>query len=159
MSDARVSITLRRACEADISTFVRLQSDAESAYAAAFGAVRGVEENAAHWADMLRNAELETWTILAADKAVGYLGMFQRGADREITYWIDRAAWGRGIAATALKSFVNGVPYRPLIARVAADNARSVRVLEKCGFCHVNTERSFAEHRGAEIDEFVYRLD
>lgn len=44
---------------------------------------------------------------------------------------------------------------RPIFARVAVDNTRSVRVLEKCGFCHVNTKRSFAEHRGVEIDEFV----
>src|SRR5262245_29265360 len=66
MSDARDSITLRRACEADIPTFVRLQSDAEAAYSAAFGAVRSAEDNAAHWADLLRNAETEVLTILAA---------------------------------------------------------------------------------------------
>ena len=159
MNEAISSITVRRACEADISTFVRLQSDAESAYAAAFGAVRSAEEKAAHWAALLRDAETGVWTILAADKPVGYLGMFHRGADREITYWVERAVWGRGIAATAVSSFVGSVPFRPLFARVAADNVRSVRVLEKCGFRHVSTERGFAEHRGVEIDEFVYRLD
>jgi RimJ/RimL family protein N-acetyltransferase len=159
MSDARPSIALRRACEADISTFVRLQSDAESAYSAAFGAIRSAEDNAARWADMLRDPELEIWTILAEDQPVGYVGMFQRGADREITYWVDRAAWGRGIATAALRSFVSGVAFRPLFVRVAADNVRSVRVLEKCGFCHALTEISFAEQRGVEIDEFVYRLD
>lgn len=159
MSDPLPSVTLRHACEADIPTFVRLQSDRESAYAAAFGAVRSAEEMTAHWADLLHNPELEAWTILDADKPVGFLGMFHWETNREITYWVDRAYWGRGIAGTALKAFLSGVPFRPVFARVAADNARSVRVLEKCGFCQVNTERGFAEHRGIEIDEFVYRLD
>lgn len=159
MTDASPSITLRRACEADIPTFVRLQSDRESAYAAAFGAVRTAEERAAHWANLLHDPELEAWTILDADKPVGFLGMFPWESSREITYWVHRADWGRGIAETALKLFLSGVPFRPIFARVAADNARSIRVLEKCGFRQVNTQRGFAEHRGMEIDEFVYRLD
>jgi RimJ/RimL family protein N-acetyltransferase len=98
-------------------------------------------------------------TILVGDEPVGYIGIFWQGADREITYWVDRSVWGRGIASAALASFITAVPFRPLFARVAADNTRSVRVLEKCGFRHVNTECSFAEQRGTEIDEFVYRLD
>jgi RimJ/RimL family protein N-acetyltransferase len=159
MRDAQPAITLRRARETDIPTFVRLQTDAQAAYAAAFGAVRSEHDIAAHWAKVLRDSENETWVILAADEPVGFIGMFRRGADREITYWMDRALWGRGIAATAVSAFVGGVPFRPIFARVAADNVRSVRVLEKCGFSHVNTERGFAEQRGVEIDEFVYRLD
>jgi RimJ/RimL family protein N-acetyltransferase len=44
-------------------------------------------------------------------------------------------------------------------ARVAADNTGSIAVLEKLGFRRVGTERSFANARDAEIDEFTYRLD
>jgi RimJ/RimL family protein N-acetyltransferase len=50
-------------------------------------------------------------------------------------------------------------PSRPLHARVAYDNVASHRVLEKCGFRVVATERSFAQARTAEIEEFVLRLE
>ncbi|MGY3201486.1 GNAT family N-acetyltransferase [Streptomyces sp. TE5632] len=45
------------------------------------------------------------------------------------------------------------------VARAAADNTGSVRVLEKCGFEVVGEDRGFANARGAEIDELVLRLD
>jgi RimJ/RimL family protein N-acetyltransferase len=44
-------------------------------------------------------------------------------------------------------------------ARVAADNLASRRVLEKCGFRVIATDRGLAEARGAEIEELVLRLD
>jgi hypothetical protein len=48
---------------------------------------------------------------------------------------------------------------RPLHARVASDNVASRRVLEKCGFRVIATERNVAEARSAEIEELVLRLD
>jgi RimJ/RimL family protein N-acetyltransferase len=41
---------------------------------------------------------------------------------------------------------------------VAADNAGSIRVLEKCGFTLVGKDRGYAHARGEEIDEWVMRL-
>jgi RimJ/RimL family protein N-acetyltransferase len=153
------AVSLRRACEADIPEFVRFQSDPQSAHAAAFGAVNSSDVNTALWAQRLLDPEIETCTILSADQVVGYVGLYGRGADREITYWVDRAVWGRGIASAALRSFISAATFRPLVARVAADNVRSVRVLQKCGFRQVNTMSSFAEHRGAAIEEHIYQLD
>jgi [ribosomal protein S5]-alanine N-acetyltransferase len=49
--------------------------------------------------------------------------------------------------------------WRPLHARVAYDNVASQRVLEKCGFRVVATERGFAEARSGEIEEFALRLE
>jgi RimJ/RimL family protein N-acetyltransferase len=49
-------------------------------------------------------------------------------------------------------------PTRPLRARVASDNVASRRVLEKCGFRVIATDRGFAEARAAEIEELVLRL-
>jgi RimJ/RimL family protein N-acetyltransferase len=48
---------------------------------------------------------------------------------------------------------------RPLHARVNYDNVASRRVLEKCGFRVIATERGFTEARPAEIEEFVLRLE
>jgi RimJ/RimL family protein N-acetyltransferase len=50
-------------------------------------------------------------------------------------------------------------PSRPLHARVVSDNVASRRVLEKCGFRVIATERNVAEARSAEIEELVLRLD
>jgi RimJ/RimL family protein N-acetyltransferase len=50
-------------------------------------------------------------------------------------------------------------PSRPVHARVAYDNVASRRVLEKCGFRVISTERGFAEARAAEIEELVLRRE
>jgi RimJ/RimL family protein N-acetyltransferase len=42
---------------------------------------------------------------------------------------------------------------------VVHDNLASRRVLEKCGFRVIATERSFAEARSAEVEEVVLRLE
>jgi RimJ/RimL family protein N-acetyltransferase len=44
-------------------------------------------------------------------------------------------------------------------ARVAADNAASSRVLEKCGVVHLGTNRDFANARGQEIEEVLLRFN
>ncbi len=77
---------------------------------------------------------------------------------REVTYWIDRAAWGQHIASRALAQLLDVVPDRPLRARAASDNAASLRVLEKAGFEVVGTETSYASARGIEIEETILRL-
>jgi RimJ/RimL family protein N-acetyltransferase len=48
---------------------------------------------------------------------------------------------------------------RPMHAHAAADNAGSIRVLEKCGFRITGHDRGFALARDAEIDEVALRLD
>jgi len=46
-----------------------------------------------------------------------------------------------------------------LYARAASDNAGSLRVLQKCGFKAVGTEKSFAAGRNEDIEETILRLD
>ena len=72
---------------------------------------------------------------------------------------IDRAAWGKGIATQALALLLELVSVRPLYARAASDNAGSLRVLQKCGFKAIGTEKSFAAGRNEDIEETVLRLD
>ena len=84
---------------------------------------------------------------------------FVADGQTEITYWIDRAAWGRGIATQALALLLELVPVRPLHARVASDNVGSMRVLRKSGFTIIGTEISFAPARQREIEETILRLD
>ena len=81
------------------------------------------------------------------------------GGRREVTYWIGREDWGRGIATRALQEFLQLEATRPLYAPAASDNAASIRVLTKCGFLIVGEGRGFAHGRNEETDEVVLRLD
>jgi RimJ/RimL family protein N-acetyltransferase len=97
--------------------------------------------------------------IVVDGEVAGTIGSWGEPDEREVTYWIGRSYWGRGIATGALNAFLAVDRSRPLRARVASDNVASQRVLEKCGFRVVATERGFAEARSAEIEEFVLRLE
>ena len=78
--------------------------------------------------------------------------------DAEITYWIDRKFWGRGIATKALKELLKMEPARPIFGRVAFDNFGSQKVLEKCGFEKIGSDKGFSTVRGTEIEEYIYKL-
>ena len=97
--------------------------------------------------------------IVVDGDVVGTIGSWGAPDEREVTYWIGRSYWGKGIATAALNELLALDPSRPLHARIAYDNVASRRVLEKCGFRVIATERSFAGARAGEIEEFVLRLD
>ena len=120
---------------------------------------------------MDRHAFERRWSRLRADETVinrvivvegdvaGTIGSWGESGEREVTYWIGRSYWGKGIATDALDAFLRVDRTRPLHARLASDNVASRRVLEKCGFHVIATERGFAEARSAEIEELLLRLD
>ena len=82
----------------------------------------------------------------------GHAAVFGPPPEREVTYVVGRAHWGQGIATAALAELIKLEPARPLHADAAADNAGSIRVLEKCGFIVTGKSRCFARARGEEID-------
>jgi len=77
---------------------------------------------------------------------------------REVTYWLDRAYWGRGLATNALAEFLHRFTLRPLFARAVKDHVASLRVLAKCAFVIVGEDRGFANARGQEVEEFVLEM-
>jgi RimJ/RimL family protein N-acetyltransferase len=79
--------------------------------------------------------------------------------DRQVSYWIDPARWGQGLASRALRAFLAIEPTRPLYGRVAEHNAASAKVLARAGFVEVGSETSVARGVGEEIVEQIYRLD
>ncbi len=154
-------ILLREVVDADLPAFFEHESDPIAVQMAAFTAEDPNDHDAfiAHWAKIRANDAVTIRTILYSDRVVGHIASFNRGPDREVTYWIDRAHWSRGIATRALAEFLKLEQTRPLHARAAKDNVASLRVLEKCGFEMSAQERGFANARGQEIDELVLRLD
>ncbi|WP_327314201.1 GNAT family N-acetyltransferase [Streptomyces sp. NBC_01235] len=155
-----MEIALRRVHDSDLPVFYRQMNDPESLEMAAFTpkdpADRDVFE--AHW-KKIRASSAVLRTILADGDVVGSTAVYGEPGEREVTYWVDRAYWGRGIATAALRALLSEVPERPLFARAAADNAGSLRVLEKCGFRPTAWAAGYANARGGEIEEVVLRLE
>jgi RimJ/RimL family protein N-acetyltransferase len=113
----------------------------------------------AHFVRLRTSPDILLRAVTVDGELVGTVASFAVGADTEITYWLDRAWWGRGIATRAVELLLDLVPVRPITARAASDNAGSLAVLRKVGFRPVGTEVAYSSARGEEIEETVLRLD
>lgn len=153
-------IELRPVAASDLPIFYEFGRDPVACHMAAFTAKDPADRAAfdAHWQRNLANETNTTLTILADGAVAGHIASFLREGDLEVTYWIDRGLWGRGIATGALKAFLDIVTARPIHARAAADNSASLRVLERCGFAICGRDRGFANARGEEIEEVILIL-
>ncbi|MEU5895346.1 MULTISPECIES: GNAT family N-acetyltransferase [Streptomyces] len=155
-----MDVSLREVHDSDLPVFFRQMNDPEATRMAAFTPEDPSDHDAfeAHWAKMRTSADIAVRTVLADGDVVGNAGVYGAPGEREVTYWIDRAYWGRGLATAALRGLLELERDRPLYARAAADNAASIRVLEKCGFRFSAKDRGYAPARGEEIDEVVLVL-
>jgi RimJ/RimL family protein N-acetyltransferase len=154
-------VALRPVDDADLDALFEQMRDPESVWMAAFTSDDPDDRSAfdAHMATV-RSAPGVTMRAVTYDgRLVGSIAAFVLDGDTEVTYWIDRAAWGRGIASRALELLMDLVPTRPLHARAASDNVASLRVLHKAGFEVVGTENSFASARNGRIEETILRKD
>ncbi|MEU5045188.1 GNAT family N-acetyltransferase [Streptomyces griseorubiginosus] len=155
-----MQIALREVHDSDLPVFFRQMNDPEALHMAAFTPKDPGDRDAfdAHW-KRIRASDAVHRTVLADGDVVGSAAVYGEPGEREVTYWIDRAYWGRGIATAALRELIVQVPERPLYARAAADNAGSLRVLHKCGFRVTAEASGYANARGAEIAELVLALE
>jgi RimJ/RimL family protein N-acetyltransferase len=154
------TIALRPVRDSDLDAVFEQMRDPVSVWMAAFTAPDPDDRAAfdAHMAEVRRAPDTTTRAITHDGRLVGTIASFVLEGDTEITYWMDRSVWGRGLAGRALAQFLQEVAVRPLHARVASDNRGSLRVLEKNGFVVVGTEVSYAPARGTEIEETILRL-
>ena len=153
-------IKLRQSENSDLAFFFKFQLDKEAIYLAAF-TPKDPTNKAAYlekYTKHLNDPTINMQTILVDETIAGSIAKFMMEGDTEITYWIDRNFWGKGIATTALKNFLTIENTRPIFGRVAFDNVGSQKVLEKCGFIKIGTDKGFANARQTEIEEFIYRL-
>jgi RimJ/RimL family protein N-acetyltransferase len=146
--------------EEDLDVLFDIQDDEVAQHMAAFTTPDGERDSyLAKWRKIVANDEITKKVIVLEGKVVGSVGAFVVDGNTEVTYWIRRDLWGRGLATEALAELLSVVTTRPLWARAAADNVGSARVLARNGFMLVGEETSYAEARGAEIKEYIYRLD
>ena len=154
-------LVLRNVAEDDLPFFFDFQIDPDANYMAAFTAKDPTNREAftAHWHKILADPTTQNRTIVCDEQVVGSIASYEDAGHPEVTYWIGRAHWGKGIATRALTAFLAQVDTRrPIYARVAKDNLGSRRVLEKCGFQVVDEMKGFANARGEEIEELLLEL-
>ena len=155
-----INITLAEVKKDDLNAFFQFQLDKEASYLAAFTAKDTNDETAyiERYSRYLTDPSIHMRTIMADGEIAGSISKYVMEEEAEITYWIDRKFWGKGIATAALSAFLQIEQSRPIYGRVAFDNFGSQRVLEKCGFVKIGTDKGFANARQTEIEEYIYNL-
>ena len=155
-------LLLRDVLSDDLPIFFEQQLNQEANYMAAFTAKDPTDQEAfmAHWQRILADKTVILQTILFNGQVAGSVSSFEDEGRPEVTYWLGKEYWGKGIATWALKEFlVHHNQTRPMYARVAKDNLGSHRVLEKCGFTIISEAKGFANARGQEIEELLLELE
>jgi RimJ/RimL family protein N-acetyltransferase len=146
---------LREVRDEDLPLLFEQWADPVAVHMAAFTAPDHMDWDAfeRRWSRLRADETVLARAIVVDDDVAGTIGSWgDSGVDRSLLL-------GKGIATDALNAFLAVDRSRPLHARVASDNVASRRVLEKCGFRVIATERNVAEARSAEIEELVLRLD
>src|SRR4029453_9968193 len=123
-------VALRKVEDADLDLIFAQMRDPEAVRMAAFTADdpddrAGVD---AHMIRLRTAPDITLRAIMDDGQLVGTIASFVAEGDTEVTYWVDRSEWGRGIASRALTLLLDVVPVRPVFARAASDNAGSLRV-------------------------------
>ena len=155
------NVVLRTVQAEDLPLFFEYQQDPEANHMAAFTAKDPTDRQAfmAHWARILGDATTTNRTILVEGQVAGSVASYEESVGHpEVTYWLGKPYWGKGIATAALRALLAQVTARPIYARVAKDNRASLRVLEKCGFTIIDEDKGFANARGQEIEEWLLQL-
>lgn len=154
------TLELRPVEDAHRDSIFEMMRDPDAVSMAAFTATDPDDRAAfdAHLTKLRTSPDISHFGIFLDDRLVGTAGAFSIEGDREVTYWIDRAYWGRGIASQALHLLVRTETTRPLSARAASSNTRSIAVLKKSGFVEIGRERSFAQAAGEDIEESIFIL-
>jgi RimJ/RimL family protein N-acetyltransferase len=153
-------IVLRDVTDDDLPIFFEQQLDPDAIYMAAFTSKDPTDRDAfmAHWARIRADEAIINRTILCDDQVAGSVASFEDFGQLEVTYWLGREFWGKGIATRALAALLEYQTTRPISARAAKDNAASLRVLQKCGFVITGEDKGYANARGEVIEEYLLTL-
>ncbi|MDY7100116.1 MAG: GNAT family N-acetyltransferase [Actinomycetota bacterium] len=155
-----IELELRPVRRDDLPVFFAHQLDPVANHVAAFVADDPADRGAfdARWERLLSDDTVTSRTVVHDGEVVGHVASYVSDVGREVTYWIDRDHWGKGLATETLRSFLEIITARPLHARTASDNLGSLRVLERCGFEVARVETAYAPGRRAQIDETLLVL-
>ncbi|MFJ7973793.1 GNAT family N-acetyltransferase [Psychrobacillus sp. NPDC096389] len=154
------NIILRNVIEEDLPIFFKHQLDREANYMAVFTSIDPSDWDSftTHWNKILTDKDILKQTIIFESNVVGHISCFEKFGEQEVSYWIGKEYWGKGIATKALREFLKYITIRPLYARAAKDNTGSLKVLEKCGFVITGEDSGYSNARGEDVEEFIHTL-
>ncbi len=103
--------------DADLDAIYQQRKDPESVRMAAFTSDDPADRHAflAHMSRLRGDPSVVERVIEADGTIAGTIASFRTDDRTEVTYWIDRARWGRGIASAALQSFLRRSGYVDLL--------------------------------------------
>jgi len=155
-----MKIQIRTTVPEDLNALYLIQLDEEANWNAAFvnPDCKDFDFYFQKYNAHLLNPEILNLTAIHDGEIVGSAAKFVLFGDIEITYWIDRKHWGKGIASILVRELLDRVQERPIAARIVADNIGSARVLEKNGFVKVGEEQGFSKVRNSAVIEWIYTI-
>jgi ribosomal-protein-alanine N-acetyltransferase len=155
-----MDIQIRKTIKEDLVDLFEFQKDEPYNQMAAFTAENPSDQAAylKKWKGLLIKEGVEIQTILSEEKVLGSVLYYEMGGELNLSYGIAPKHWGKGLATKAVGMFLEKITKRPIYARVAFDNIPSRRVLEKNGFQLIAKDRYFANARGMEIEELIFKL-
>lgn len=153
-------IELRDLDDDDLDAIFEMMRDAEARALAAFTADDPDDREAFDaWIARERAADDVLYQVVTENGGfAGTAAVFTVDGDREVSLWVARHAWGRGVATAALRLVMSREPVRPLFARAAGHNAAAIAVLRGSGFAEVSRSNVFAPALSREADEVVFAL-
>ena len=111
-----MNVSLRPLEDRDLDTIYQQVTDPESVRMAAFTAEDQTDRRAfLNRMSRLRADTSVSHRVIEVDGAVaGTIGSFRIDNQPEVTYWVDRTLWGKGIASAALQILLAETAERPL---------------------------------------------
>lgn len=160
LSEPLPSVWLRGLLPEDLPILHAYEADPDARRMAAFntGGSPSLADYQAKWARHLADPSVVIRAVMLDDELVGSVGSYLAAGERQVTYWIGRPHWGKGIATQALNLLLQQIEERPLYASCAGDNLGSLRVLQKCGFVIADQTKAFADGRGEVVTEVMLEL-
>lgn len=156
-----MNLILKQTTKKDLNQLFLYQKDEISNQMAAFTAENPNDKEAYmdKWSKIIENPAINMQTIFMDDINIGSVLHFDMMGETNVSYWIDRKYWGKGIATNVLSLFLKKVGKRPLVGRTAFDNYGSQKVLTNCGFILSGKELEFANARNKKIEEFIFKIE
>ena len=124
------------------------------------------QETVQRFIDSYADPHFYGWAIEHEGHMIGTIGAYDYDQDKnqiEVGFSIERASWGKGYAAEALRAVLECLTVQEGIARVnawcASDNIASKRTLEKAGMRLSGIEADGLEVDGERYDKLDYCRD
>src|SRR5688500_17240243 len=107
---------LRPVEDSDLPFFFEHQVDPEANFMAAFTHKDPSDRAAfdAHWAKTRADPTLMRRTIVWQGRVAGSVSSYGPEGQPEVTYWLGREFWGKGLATEALRQFLREQRIRPI---------------------------------------------